>query len=310
MRNAPGQTLVRVSPIKKVLRHWQLYLMILVPMITMFIFHYIPLYGVQIAFRDYQAKLGFFGSKWVGLKHFKRFVTYPMFWKIMWNTLKVSLVSLLTFPLPIILAIMFNDLKNGRFKKTTQMITYAPHFVSTVVLCSMTLMFLNRETGVVNVIIKLFGGETQDFMAESKNFAPIYVITSLWQNLGWDTILYLAALSSISLDLVDAAKVDGANRLQIVRNIYIPHLMPTVVMILILKMGGLFGSSFEKTFLLQNPLNLDASTLLSTYVYDVGIIGGQSSYSTAVGLFNSIISILLVVLANYFSRKVTESSLW
>ncbi len=310
MRNAPGQTLVRVSPIKKVLRHWQLYLMILVPMITMFIFHYIPLYGVQIAFRDYQAKLGFFGSKWVGLKHFKRFVTYPMFWKIMWNTLKVSLVSLLTFPLPIILAIMFNDLKNGWFKKTTQMITYAPHFVSTVVLCSMTLMFLNRETGVVNVIIKLFGGETQDFMAESKNFAPIYVITSLWQNLGWDTILYLAALSSISLDLVDAAKVDGANRLQIVRNIYIPHLMPTVVMILILKMGGLFGSSFEKTFLLQNPLNLDASTLLSTYVYDVGIIGGQSSYSTAVGLFNSIISILLVVLANYFSRKVTESSLW
>lgn len=310
MRKAPGQTLVRQSPMKKVLRHWQLYLLVLVPMITVFIFHYIPLYGVQIAFRDYQPKLGFFGSKWVGLKHFKRFINYPMFWQIMWNTLKVNLLNLVTFPLPIILAIMFNDLKNGWFKKTTQMLTYAPHFVSTVVLCSMTLMFLNRETGVVNVIVRLFGGEAQDFMAESENFAPIYVITSLWKNLGWDTIIYLAALASLSLELVDAAKVDGANRLQIVRNIYIPHIMPTVVTMFLLKMGSMFSSSFEKVFLLQNPLNLDASTLLSTYVYDVGIIGGQSSYSTAVGLFESIISITVVVLFNYISKKFTETSLW
>ena len=310
MRQAKGPTLVKKNPVLKVLRHWQLYLLVLLPMIAVIIFHYVPLYGVQIAFRDYSPKKGFFGSKWVGIKHFKRFFTYPLFWQIMWNTLKLNLIGLITFPLPIALAIMFNDIKNGIFKRTTQMLTYAPHFVSTVVLCSMVLLFLNRETGVINVFIRMLGGEGDDWMAKPELFAPIYVLSGLWQNLGWDTVIYLAALASLPLELIDASKVDGANRLQVVRNIYIPHLMPTVVTLFLLHMGSMFGTSFEKVFLLQNPLNLGVSTTLNTYVYEVGILGSQFSYSTAVGLYSSVISIIIVVIFNAISRKVNETSLW
>lgn len=310
MRQPKGPTLVKKNPALKVLRHWQLYLLVLLPMIAVIVFHYVPLYGVQIAFRDYSPKKGFFGSKWVGIKHFKRFFTYPKFWEIMWNTLKLNLINLVTFPLPIMLAIMFNDIKNGIFKRTTQMLTYAPHFVSTVVLCSMVLLFCNRETGVINVFIRMLGGEGDEWMAREEWFAPIYVISGLWQNLGWDTIIYLAALASLPLELIDASKVDGANRLQVVRNIYIPHLAPTVVTLFLLHMGSMFGSSFEKIFLLQNPLNLGVSQTLATYVYEVGIVGNQFSYSTAVGLFNSVISVIIVVIFNAISRKVNETSLW
>ena len=310
MRQAKGPTLVKKNPVLKVLRHWQLYLLVLLPMIAVIIFHYVPLYGVQIAFRDYSPKKGFFGSKWVGIKHFKRFFTYPLFWQIMWNTLKLNLIGLITFPLPIALAIMFNDIKNGIFKRTTQMLTYAPHFVSTVVLCSMVLLFLNRETGVINVFIRMLGGEGDEWMAKPELFAPIYVLSGLWQNLGWDTIIYLAALASLPLELIDASKVDGANRLQVVRNIYLPHLAPTVITLFLLHMGSMFGSSFEKIFLLQNPLNLSVSNTLATYVYSAGIVGGQFSYSTAVGLFNSVISVIIVVIFNTISRKVNETSLW
>ena len=310
MRQAKGPTLAKKNPVLKVLRHWQLYLLVLLPMIAVIIFHYVPLYGVQIAFRDYSPKKGFFGSKWVGIKHFKRFFTYPLFWQIMWNTLKLNLIGLITFPLPIALAIMFNDIKNGIFKRTTQMLTYAPHFVSTVVLCSMVLLFLNRETGVINVFIRMLGGEGDEWMAKPELFAPIYVLSGLWQNLGWDTIIYLAALASLPLELIDASKVDGANRLQVVRNIYLPHLAPTVLTLFLLHMGSMFGSSFEKIFLLQNPLNLSVSNTLATYVYSAGIVGGQFSYSTAVGLFNSVISIIIVVIFNTISRKVNETSLW
>ena len=310
MRQAKGPTLAKKNPVLKVLRHWQLYLLVLLPMIAVIIFHYVPLYGVQIAFRDYSPKKGFFGSKWVGIKHFKRFFTYPLFWQIMWNTLKLNLIGLITFPLPIMLAIMFNDIKNGIFKRTTQMLTYAPHFVSTVVLCSMVLLFLNRETGVINVFIRMLGGEGDEWMAKPELFAPIYVLSGLWQNLGWDTIIYLAALASLPLELIDASKVDGANRLQVVRNIYLPHLAPTVITLFLLHMGSMFGSSFEKIFLLQNPLNLSVSNTLATYVYSAGIVGGQFSYSTAVGLFNSVISIIIVVIFNTISRKVNETSLW
>ena len=310
MRQSKGPTLVKKNPFLNVLRHWQLYLLVLLPMAAVIVFHYVPLYGVQIAFRDYSAKKGFWGSKWVGMKHFIRFFNYPKFWQIMWNTLKLNLIDLITFPLPIMLAIMFNDIKNGIFKRTTQMLTYAPHFVSTVVLCSMVLLFCNRETGVINVVIRLFGGKGDEWMAKEELFAPIYVLSGLWQNLGWNTIIYLAALASLPLELIDASKVDGANRLQVVRNIYIPHLAPTVVTLFLLHMGSMFGSSFEKIFLLQNPLNLSVSTTLSTYVYDVGIVGGQFSYSTAVGLYSSIISIIVVVIFNAISRKVNETSLW
>lgn len=305
-----GRTLRKRTLKQHILRYWQLYFMVLVPMIAVFIFHYIPIYGLQIAFRKYSPKLGFWKSEWVGLKYFKDFLNYPKCWQIIWNTVKINLLNLLTFPLPIILAILFNDLKNGWFKKSTQMITYAPHFVSTVVLCSMVLLFTNRETGVLNTIIEAFGGERTDIMANSSAFAPVFVISNLWQNLGWDTIIYLAALSSLSPELLDAAKVDGANRLRIVWNIYIPHLLPTVIIMFLLGMGDMMSVGFEKVFLLQNPLNLDSSTVLSTFVYNKGLVDGQLSYSAAVGLFQSLVSIALVCLFNKISQKVSETSLW
>ena len=284
--------------------------MALIPMAAVFIFHYIPVYGIQIAFRKYNPKLGFWDSEWVGLRYFKQFVEYPKFWQILWNTLRVRLIGLLTFPLPVILAILFNDLKNGWFKKTTQMITYAPHFVSTVVLCSMVLLFLNRETGVFNVIVSKLGGTPRDVMADPNAFAPVYVLSGLWQNLGWDTIIYLAALSSLSPELLDAARVDGANRPQIVWNIYIPHLLPTVIIMFLLHLGTMISVGFEKVFLLQNPLNLETSTVLSTFVYKKGLIDGQMSFSTAVDLFSAVISVLMVTFFNWLSKRVSETSLW
>lgn len=298
------------TPLAALKRHWQLYLLVLFPMLAVLIFHYIPIYGIQIAFKKYSPKLGITGSEWVGLKYFKQFLNYPKCWQIIWNTLRINLLALLTFPLPIILAIMFNDLRNGIFKRSTQMMTYAPHFVSTVVVCSMTLLFLNRETGVVNRIIELFGGTPQDWMAKSSAFAPVFVITDLWQNLGWDTIIFLAALAGVSPELIDAAKVDGATRLKVVWHIYLPHLLPTIIVLLLLRIGGMVSVGFEKVFLLQTPLNLDSSTVLSTYVYKTGIIDAQLSYSTALSLFESAINIILVVVCNYISRKTTDNSLW
>ena len=295
---------------KAFLRSWQLSLLVLLPMITVFIFHYIPVWGLQIAFRKYQPVKGIMGSDWVGFKYFKQFIDYPKFMQIMWNTLRISLYSLLTFPFPVLLAIMLNDLKGNWFKRSTQMITYAPHFVSTVVMCSMTILFLNRETGAFNTILAMLGGTPRDWMARPNLFAPIYVITDLWQNLGWNSIIYLAALSSLSPELIEASQIDGANRFHVLRYISIPHIMPTVIIMLLLKMGTLVSIGFEKVFLLQNTLNTETSTVLSTYVYQIGMVKGQYSYSAAVGLFQSILNIFMVVVFNALSRKVSDTSLW
>ena len=196
-----------------------LYLMILPSIITLFIFHYIPLYGVQIAFKDYRSSLGIVGSEWVGLKHFKNFINYPYFKKIIVNTLRINLMSLTTFPLPIIFSLMLNELRNEKFKKICQMVTYAPHFVSTVVVCSMVILFTNRN-GLINIIIQALGGTAVDFMAVPEAFAPIYVISGLWSDLGWGTIIYMAALSGVSPELIDAARIDGAGRMQVVWHVH------------------------------------------------------------------------------------------
>lgn len=295
--------------LKQMYRCRMLYLMILPPIITVFIFHYIPIYGVQIAFKDYRTSLGIIGSEWVGLKHFIRFIQYPYFGEILRNTIVISLFSLCMFPLPIIFSIMLNEMRNEKLKKTCQMITYAPHFVSVVVVCSMTTMFLNRE-GLINIIVELFGGEAKDFMAIPSAFAPIYAITGSWQDLGWGTIIYLATLAGVSMELVEAAKIDGATRLQTIWHVYLPHLKPTIITMFILRMGSLLTVGFEKTFLLQNPLNAEASSVISTYVYEVGLLGSQYSYSAAVGLFNNIINIILIVTANAISKKVAKTGLW
>ena len=235
-----------------------LYLMVLPSIITLFIFHYIPIYGVQIAFKDYRTSLGITGSEWVGLKHFKYFIfQYPYFTKVLTNTLKVSLLGLSTFPVPVIFAVMLNEMKNQKLKKVCQMITYAPHFVSTVVVCSMVILFANRE-GLFNIIAVFFGADARDFMAMPSAFAPIYVLSGLWSGLGWGTIIYMATLAGVSPELIEAARIDGAGRVKVIWHVQLPHLLPTIVTMFILRMGSLLSVGFEKTFLLQNDLNMDA----------------------------------------------------
>lgn len=295
--------------LKNVYRCRMLYAMILPPIITVFIFHYIPLYGVQIAFKDYRTSLGIFGSEWVGFKHFIKFVNYPYFGRIMRNTLWISLLTFCTFPLPIIFSLMLNEMKNGKLKKVCQTITYAPHFISVVVLCSITQIFLSRN-GLLHALINLFHGEFVDLLSMPIAFAPIYAVTDIWQGLGWGTIIYLATLAGVSMELVEAAKIDGATRMQIIWHVYLPHLKPTIITMLILRLGSLVSVGFEKTFLLQNPLNLEASSVISTYTYEIGILNHQFSYSSAIGLFNNVINIILIVVANTISNKIAKTGLW
>lgn len=296
--------------IKWLLRDWQLYVLLLPAMIHLLIFSYQPMYGVQIAFRDFSAKLGIWGSKWVGLEHFERFLNYPNFKLLMKNTLGIGLYSLATFPCSIIFALMLNEVKNQKFKKSIQMISYIPHFLSTVVVCSMVTLFFNQKTGIVNLVIEAYGGQKIAFLEEAKYFADFYVWSGVWQGLGWGAIIYIAALSSVPEELVEAARMDGAKRLQIIRYVNIPHIMPTIIIMLIFACGGILGVGYEKILLLQNDLNISKSQVISTYTYEIGIRGGQYSYSSAIGLFNNIVNVLLLGIVNYIAKKFGETSIW
>ena len=299
------------SVLKRLKSDWQLYVLILPAILYLVLFHIIPMYGVQIAFKDFRTSKGIWGSAWVGLKHFRRFVNYPNFWKLVRNTLFISLYSLATFPLPVILALLINEVRNVAFKKTVQLITYAPHFISVVVLCSMVTLFLNRSNGVINHVIAALGGERIDFLGSASMFSSVYVWSGAWQNVGWSSILYISALTNISSEMVEAAKIDGASRLQIVTRINIPSILPTVIIMLILRCGNVLSVGFEKVYLLQNDLNLDASQIISTYVYEVGLgSGAQFSYSSAIGLFNNGINILILLLVNRISKAVSSISLF
>lgn len=297
---------------KRLKRYRILYLLLLPPLISTLIFHYVPFYGIIMAFQNYKPSKGFFGSEWVGFKHFITFVNYPYFWRMLKNTLVLSFCGFVTFPLPIIVAIMFNEIKNGKLKKTSQTILYAPHFVSTVVVCAMTLMFIRQEGGLVNVLIELLGGEPQEWISYPDKFPLIYTLSGLWTDLGWGTILYTSALATLSHEQVEAARIDGASRMQIIRNVYLPHLKPTIVIKLIMQLGAVMSVGFEKVYLLQNSLNFSASSVISTYSYEIGLIGGQYSYSAAIGLFNNIINVILVIAANTISKKMSEdkTGLW
>ena len=253
---------------------------------------------------------GFFGSEWVGFQHFIRFFQFPDFWKIIGNTLGISLYSLATFPCSVILALMINEVGNNKYKRYVQMISYAPHFVSTVVICSMILLFTQYDGGLFNNLRMMLGLKKMDFITVPDYFPSIYVWSGVWQNIGWGTIIYLAALSNISPELIEAAKIDGAGRLRIITDISFPAILPTVVTMLILSAGQVLSVGFEKIFLLQNPLNLDASRVISTYVYEIGIQGSQFSYSTAIGLFNNVVNIIVIILVNNISKKITSIGLW
>lgn len=288
----------------------QLYVMILPAVVAVFIFHYIPIYGVQIAFRNFRSSLGIWGSPWVGLEHFKRFVQMPFFGRIMKNTIVISLYSLATFPCAVVLALLLNELRNKAFKKTIQMISYAPHFISTVVVCSMLMLFFDKNKGLVNNIIAYIGGERVSFLEQPKYFVSLYVWSGVWSNIGWNTIIYLAALAAVSPELIEAARMDGASRIQILCHIHFPSILPTVITMLILSTGNILNVGFEKIYLLQNPLNLDASQVISTYVYEVGMGSHQFSYSAAIGLFNNVVNVLCIILVNRISRAVTQISMW
>ncbi|MBO4368278.1 MAG: sugar ABC transporter permease [Clostridia bacterium] len=295
---------------KKALGMWQLYVLLLPAVIYLILFNYIPMYGVQIAFRDFRASKGILGSKWVGLKYFIKFVTYPNFWKIIRNTVTLSAYSLALFPLALILAMMLNEVGSLRFKKFAQMVTYAPHFISTVVLCSMVTLFFGRANGLINNLRELIGYERVAYMESPTAFKHIYVWSGKWQNTGWNTIIYMSALAGVSMELIEAARIDGANRLQIIWHVNLPAILPTVVILLIMSCGSLLSVGFEKVYLLQNSLNLDSSQVISTYVYDIGLQNGQYSYSAAIGLFNTVINIIFVMTVNAISKKVTDVGLW
>lgn len=304
------QNLTRRVLIRRVKESWQWWLLLLPAFVYMCIFQYGPMYGLQIAFRNYRPRQGITGSEWVGLEQFVRFLSYPNFWKMIRNTLTITLYSLATFPCAVIFALMLNEVYQIRLKKTMQMITYAPHFMSEVVVCSLVLMMLDRANGPINNLIAALGGERFAFMTDPGCFPSIYVWSGVWQNLGWDSILFISALASISPEVVEAARIDGANRLQIIRHVNIPGILPTIAITFIMRTGGLLSVGHTKIFLLQNDLNLDASQVISTYVYNIGLVDGQYSYSTAIGLFNNLANILVLLLANAVVKKATDTGLF
>lgn len=286
--------------------------MFLIPaLIDTFLFKYGPMYGIIIAFKDFIAKRGIWGSEWVGLKHFVKFIKSPIFLQILTNTLSISVRTLLfSFPVPIILAIMLNELRNQKLKKTVQMITYMPHFISVTAVVGLIRLVTDPQSGILNMLVVALGGEAQNYMAMDEAFLPIYIISEIWQHMGWNTIIYLSALSAVDVESIEAATVDGANRLQKIWHIDIPTILPTIIILLIMNAGRMMSVGFEKVFLLQNDLNRSVSEIISTYTYRLGIIGGQFSYTTAIGLFNNIINMIILCVTNYISKKTSETSLW
>lgn len=295
----------------KIARNWQLYAMIAPAVILIFIFNYIPMAGAQIAFRDYNPVGGIWGSPWVGLKHFEWFFSIPDAWRLIRNTLVLSGLGIaLGFTAPIILALMLNEIPNERFKRYVQTITYAPNFISTVVMVSIILTILNPRIGVAGLIIRWLDIPSIDLIGKPQAFSWIYVISNIWQYAGFDAIVYLAALSAISPELYEAARMDGASRFQKIRHIDLPGILPVIVILLILEMANILGIGFEKIFLMQNSLNLPVSEVISTYVYKMGLLRSDFSFGTAVGLFNSVVNFILLVSANWVARRTQEVSLW
>ena len=290
---------------------WQLYAFLLPTLLYFGIFHYAPLYGAQIAFRDYLGPLGIWGSPWVGLENFARFFSSPMFVNLLTNTVLLSLLMLLfSFPVPVIFALMLNQLASQRYKRLVQTVSYAPHFISTVVFVGMLFLFGSPSTGIINVIMSQLGGPRVYYMGSVDWFRPVYVLSDIWQETGWGAIIYLAALSAINPELYEAAKIDGATKFQRIRHIDIPAILPTVTILLVLRAGAIMSVGFEKAFLMQTALNLEHSEIISTYVYKVGLLGSQFSFGSAVGLFNSVINLSLLLLVNRVARGLGQASLW
>ena len=297
--------------LRKIKRRWQLYLFVLLPVAHTFIFAYIPMYGITLAFKDFSIRDGILASPWAGFRHFERFFNAPDFWLLVRNTVALSVYSiLLGFPIPILLALFLNEVRFKFFKKTVQTVTYAPFFISTVVMVGMMIQLLALRGGLFNNIITMFGGEAIHFMGRGSMFRSIYVISGVWQGMGFASVLYIAALSAVDPNLYEAAIIDGATRFQKIRHIDLPTISPTITLSLILTVGGLMSIGADKALLMQNNLNLMHSEIIATYVFKVGLIQGDFSFSTAVGLFNTVINFALLFLANKVCQKISATSMW
>lgn len=295
---------------REITKNWILYLMLLPVLAYFVIFKYMPMYGITIAFKDFSVKKGILGSPWIGFDNFERFFSVYNFKSLLWNTLRLSLYSLVVgFPIPIVFALFLNYLRSNRLRKAVQMVSYAPHFLSTVVVCSILTIFMSKSNGIINILIEKIGLESIDFLGTPEYFSSIYVWSGVWQNMGWNAIIYISALAGVDQQMHEAAIIDGATKLQRMWYIDLPSIKSTIVMLLIMRMGSIMDVGFEKVFLLQTPLNQNASNIISTYVYNVGLLDSQYGYSTAVSLFNTIINVILLVTANTISKKLFDESL-
>ena len=297
--------------LKLMRRHWQFYLLIALPLIYIIIFCYVPMPGILMAFERYSPSKGLFKSQWVGLQNFKQFFASPSSTRIIWNTLRIGLYSLIAgFPIPIILAIAVNEVSHKRFKKTVQMVTYAPYFISTVVLVGILCQITDPRLGILNKIIEFFGGDAINFMGDPKMFDHLYVWSGIWQGVGYSSVIYIAALAGVSKELQEAAVVDGASRWQRIWHVDLPSIRPQIVILLIFNVGNILNIGYEKIYLMQNDLNIQKSEIISTFVYKVGLVNADYGFSTAVGLFNALISIALIAIANTIAKKTAETSIW
>jgi putative aldouronate transport system permease protein len=297
---------------RRIIRCRELYFLLALPVAWYLVFHYFPMYGIQIAFRDYYPSKGFFGSPWVGVAHFRRFFASYYFGRVVTNTLSINFYALLVgFPIPIAFALMLNEIKSTRYKKLLQNITYLPNFLSAVVVVSILQLLLNPSNGVVNVILLALGAkEPINFFASSRIFQHLYVWSGVWERMGWDAIIYIAALSSVDPSLYEAATIDGTTRLQRIRYITIPAIVTTIVTLLLLRTGQIMNIGYEKILLMQNSLNMEASDVISTFVYRSGILDADYSFSAAVGLFNSLCNFALLVVTNQIAKRTLNASLW
>ncbi|MCR8659874.1 ABC transporter permease [Paenibacillus endoradicis] len=296
---------------KSMIRDYQLWLMVLPAIIAIIIFNYIPMYGIQLAFKDFDFSKGLTGGEFRGFHYFTQFIDNYQFGTLMKNTFIISFATIIIgFPAPIILALLLNQIRIKKFKQIMQTTVYLPHFISIIVLVGMLNVLLSSETGIVGHFMKALGLGHINLLASVNSFIPVYVLSDIWQHCGWNSIIFLAALSTVDPQLYDSAKIDGANRFQMIRHIDLPALKPTIIILFILSMGNILGTGFEKIFLMQNNLNLPVSEVIATYVYKIGIVSNQFSYASAIGLFNTVINFAFLISMNAISKKVSDTSLY
>ena len=305
-------TITPREPVKKWLRRdWQLYLMLLLPVIYYFLMKYMPMYGTLIAFKKFSARKGIWNSPWVGFVNFEKILSDPYFYKLIRNTLLINVYSLVfAFPASILFALLLNEMRSRRYRQVVQTVSYLPHFISTVVVCGLVTNFLRTNGGIINDLIALTGGERISFLTRPEYFRTIYIVSDIWQHLGWDAIIYIAALTGIDPQLYEAATIEGANRYQKTVHVTLPCIAPTITIMLILRVGNLMNLGYEKILLLYSGATYETADVISTFVYRRGLMTADFSYGTAVGLFQSVVSLLLVVSTNWIGKRISDTGLW